>query len=237
MTFSFNMISYSIPAMSTEFRPIVADEIWRQFPDYRALSVTVRGFRIAEGAGSAAGAPAPPAWMDSHLEAWRTAFRKFGANPKKTACSVEALWKRLQKNGALPAIDPVVDLYNALSIRFGASFGGEDAARYQGVPQLGFATGTEEFDTARDGEAVIEQPEAGEVIWRDERGVTCRRWNWRQCRRTALTSASENLWFVIDRLEPMPIDELRRAGEALVLGLQSLSPGLEAEAKLLEPGV
>ena len=71
----------------------------------------------------------PPAWMEEHLEAWRGAFRAFGANPKKTPCSVEALWKRMQKNGSLPAIDPVVDLYNALSIRFGACFGGDSPSR------------------------------------------------------------------------------------------------------------
>lgn len=223
--------------MNSMFLPVVADEIWRQYPDYRALSVTVRGFRPPAESVFEGGVTAPPAWMDGHIEAWRAAFRKFGANPKRTPCSVEALWKRLQKNGALPSIDPVVDLYNALSIRFGASFGGEDAARYDGVPHLGFATGAEEFDTARDGIPIIEHPEPGEVVWRDERGVTCRRWNWRQCRRTGLTGTSENLWFVIDRLTPMPLDELMRAGDELVLGLRRLSPGVEAATALLEPGV
>ena len=223
--------------MSNAFLPVVADEIWHQYPDYRALSVAVRGFRVSADAVFDGRPPAPPAWMESHIEAWRTTFRKFGANPKKTPCSVEALWRRLQKNGTLPSIDPVVDLYNALSIRFGAPFGGEDSARYEGVPQLALATGDEEFDTVRDGVAVIEHPEPGEVIWRDERGVTCRRWNWRQCRRTALTEATENLWFVIDRLAPMPVDELIRAGDELVLGLRRLSPGVEAVTSLLEPGV
>jgi DNA/RNA-binding domain of Phe-tRNA-synthetase-like protein len=222
--------------MNSAFLHVVAGEIWRQYPDYRALSVTVRGFRISAQAVCGDRTPAPPAWMDSHIEAWRATFRKFGANPKKTPCSVEALWKRLQKNGALPSIDPVVDLYNALSIRFGAPFGGEDATGYNGVPHLGLATGGEEFDTARDGVAVIEHPNPGDVIWRDELGVTCRRWNWRQCRRTALTEASGNLWFVIDRLAPMPVDELIRAGDELVLGLRKLSPDAEAVTSLLEPG-
>jgi DNA/RNA-binding domain of Phe-tRNA-synthetase-like protein len=223
--------------MNTAIVPVISEQIWRQYPDYRGLSVTVRAFHPLEGSVGDALAPLPPAWMESHVEAWRAAYRGFGANPKKTPCSVEALWKRLQKSGELPSIDPVVDLYNALSIRFGAPFGGEDAARYRGAPQLVLADGSEEFDTARDGVAVIEHPEPGEVIWRDERGVTCRRWNWRQCRRTALTPASEQLWFVIDRLSPMPVEELLRAGVELVRGLQRLSPGAEAETLLLEPRV
>ena len=57
----------------------------------------------------------------------------------------------------------------------------------------------------------VAHPDAGEIIWRDDLGATCRRWNWRQCKRTAITGESTNLWFVIDRLPPMSIDDLQRA--------------------------
>jgi DNA/RNA-binding domain of Phe-tRNA-synthetase-like protein len=216
------------------FQPRIADEIWRRHPDYRAFSVTARGFSVQAEAHF--DTPAPPNWMDAHLEAWRTAFRGFGANPKKTPSSVDSLWKRLQKDGTLPRIDPVVDLYNALSVRFGAPFGGEDADRYAGLPRLGFAAGSESFDTTRDGAPVVEKPDKGEIVWYDDNGITCRRWNWRQCRRTALSQASRNLWFVIDRLSPMPLAELLHAGEALVNGLREICPEVETSVRLLEPG-
>ncbi len=214
--------------------PIVTDEIWHRYPEYRAVSITVRGFRAVfdRAAGSP---PVPPSWLERHIEAWREAFRSFGANPQKTPCSVEALWKRQQKRGGLPTISPTVDLYNQLSIRFGAPFGGEDLDCYAGVPHLGFAVGTEEFDTSRDGLSSTERPDRGEVIWRDQKGVTCRRWNWRQCRRTALSEASENLWFIIDRLAPMPVEELEDAATALVIGLQQLCPTVETWTSLIEP--
>jgi len=217
------------------FVPAVDSAIWQRYPDYRALSVVVRGFAPVD---CPAMAPAPlvaPVWMADHLEAWRAAFRAFGANPKKTPCSVEALWKRVEKNGALPQIDLVVDLYNALSIRFGACFGGEDMDRYAGAPRLAVAGGDEPFDTMRDGAPVVEHPEPGEVVWRDDQGVTCRRWNWRQCKRTELHAHSRNLWFVIDRLPPMPVEELRRAGEQLVAGLAHFSPGITHSIELLAP--
>lgn len=224
--------------MTTEaFVPVIAPEIWQRHPGYRVLSVVVRDFRQTAFAGVSAPAPQPPAWMAEHLEAWQGAFRAFGANPKKTPCSVEALWKRVQKGGELPAIDPVVDLYNALSIRFGACFGGEDLDRYVGLPRLVLARGDEGFDTVRDGAPAIEQPNAGEVVWRDDRGVTCRRWNWRQCKRTALSRESRNLWFIIDRLPPMPLAELDRAGQELAEGLAHLSPGMIYTARLIEPGL
>src|SRR3954454_23112849 len=107
--------------MTTEaFRPAIAEEVWRRHPDYCALSVTARGFSVEAAPHHHQEAMMPPAWMDAHLEAWRNAFRAFGANPKKTPSSVESLWKRLQKDGTLPRIHPVVDLYNSVSIRFGA---------------------------------------------------------------------------------------------------------------------
>ena len=218
------------------FLPTIDPEVWQRYPEYRALSVVVRDFRPEPGAPIPAIPLVPPAWMMEHLEAWRAAFRAFGANPKKTPCSVEALWKRVEKSGGLPAIDPVVDLYNALSIRFGACFGGEDLDRYAGSPRLVVARGDEPFDTVRDGVPVVEHPDAGEIVWRDDLGVTCRRWNWRQCKRTALNDDSRNLWFIIDRLPPMPIEELARAGEELVSGLARISPGITHSVDLLEPG-
>jgi DNA/RNA-binding domain of Phe-tRNA-synthetase-like protein len=217
------------------FLPTVDPEIWRRYPEYRALSVVVRDFQPPAGGPVTTLPPQPPIWMAEHLEAWRVAFRSFGANPKKTPCSVEALWKRVEKNGSLPSIDPVVDLYNALSIRFGACFGGEDLDRYAGAPRLVFARGDELFDTVRDGAPLIEHPDAGEIVWRDDHGVTCRRWNWRQCKRTALNPDSRNLWFIVDRLPPMPTAELTRAGDELVSGLARISPGITHSIHLLEP--
>src|ERR1700722_12923238 len=221
--------------MTETFVPSIAGGIWERQPEYRALSVVVRDFEATGTSSPGTHAPQPPVWMAEHLEAWRSAFRAFGANPKKTPCSVEALWKRVQKSGELPMIDPVVDLYNALSIRFGACFGGEDLDRYVGLPRLVLACGNEPFDTVRDGAPVIEQPDVGEIVWRDDQGVTCRRWNWRQCKRTALSEESRNLWFIIDRLAPMPIAELERAGQELVAGLASISPGIIHTVCLIEP--
>jgi len=218
------------------FLPRVDPAIWQRYPEYRALSVVVRKFQPdTRIAGPGLPELRPPAWMAEHLEAWRGAFRAFGANPKKSPCSVEALWKRMERTGSLPTINPVVDLYNALSIRYGACFGGEDLDRYAGLPRLIRAHGDEPFDTVRDGAPINEHPEAGEIVWCDDRGVTCRRWNWRQCRRTAIAPDSRNLWFIIDRLPPMPVEELIRAGEDLVLGLARISAGITHSIQLLEP--
>jgi DNA/RNA-binding domain of Phe-tRNA-synthetase-like protein len=125
----------------------------------------------------------------------------------------------------MPAINPVVDLYNAISLRYALPVGGENFDAYVGRPHLTIADGTEVFDTLMNGEAVVENPAPGEVIWRDDLGVTCRRWNWRQGTRTRLEAATGRMWFILETLGTMPEDALEEAGEVLVEGLSRLMPG------------
>jgi DNA/RNA-binding domain of Phe-tRNA-synthetase-like protein len=75
-----------------------------------------------------------------------------------------------------------------------------------------------------DGAPAIETPDPGEVVWCDEAGVTCRRWNWRQGLRTRLTPDSQRLWFILEALASMPDTELAAAGEALADGITRIWP-------------
>ena len=221
-----------------DFSPRIAPEIFALRPDFMALSIVVEGAsntastafsraRLASAAGSLGSVP----WAEAHLNAWREAYRGFGAKPQRTPCSAEALRKRCERDGTVPAANAVVDLYNAISLRFAIPVGGEDASSYVGSPQLVRATGAESFDTMADGQPKLETVEAGEVVWRDNLGATCRRWNWRQGTRTRITEASTSLWFVLERLEPMPTEALLTAGKELVEALQQ--EGLSGVSNLI----
>ena len=218
--------------MPLEFMPTVRPEIFELRPDYCALSI------VAEGVQNAARHPVSnqiiesvnaagqlPAWSDAHLDAWRAAYRGFGAKPQRTPSSAEALLRRLQGDGHLPNINAVVDLYNALSVRFAIPIGGENMAAYVGNPLLRRASGQESFDTVKDGSPCLEVVPAGEVVWTDETGVTCRRWNWRQGLRTRIEVTTTRMWFVLERLEPMPMPALLEAGDLLAAILREMSPG------------
>jgi DNA/RNA-binding domain of Phe-tRNA-synthetase-like protein len=220
--------------------PVIAPEIHALRPDFAALSILVVGAR--NGPSDLYGAEQlrlaceaqEPEWAEAHLEAWRDAYRAFGAKPQRTPCSVEALRKRVQRDGTVPPVNAVVDLYNAVSLRYALPIGGEDADAYAGTARLVIAQGGETFDTAQNGEPKAEMIDPGEVIWRDDRGTTCRRWNWRQGVRTRITDGSTAMWFVLERLDPMPISALMRAGDDLIAGLKRLSPLLQASSLLLQ---
>lgn len=183
-------------------------------PDYRALLLTADGLRAGESdavstrilsdaeatARQLAGGQ-PPEQLP-HLAAWREAYSAFGAIPQRTRPSVEALLRRLDPAG-LPRIDRITDVYNAVSIAHLLPIGGEDRAAYVGPPRLVRADDSEPFDTTAGGEPAVEHPDPGEVVWRDDTGVTCRRWNWRQCTRTRITTGTSSALFILDAFDPL----------------------------------
>ncbi|MEG5946884.1 B3/4 domain-containing protein [Enterobacter kobei] len=211
-------------------------------PGFRALSILVEAAQIThpEVAPAALTQACQQVlnddvpWAQAHLAAWDEVFKNFGAKPKRTPCSASALRKRVLKDGSLPSLDPVVDIYNAVSIRYAIPVGGENLAAYSGAPRLTLAEGNEPFDTLKEGQPVVEYPDAGEVIWRDDMGVTCRRWNWRQGIRTRLDSQAQTMWFILESLPTMPSGALEEAGEELVSNLQRLMPGATAQVQLLK---
>lgn len=213
-------------------------------PDYRGLLIAVHGLNPqADQAGSEALLvraeetardllAETPVEELPHVAAWREAYRAFGAKPQRTRNSLEALTRRADPPASgLPRVNALTDLYNAISVIHQVPLGGEDLAAYAGPPRLVRAAGDEPFDTTANGETVVEHPDAGEVVWCDDTGVTCRRWNWRQGRRTQLTSETTSALFILDALEPMTDDALTAAGDELVTHLRQLGDDVRVSTR------
>jgi DNA/RNA-binding domain of Phe-tRNA-synthetase-like protein len=212
-------------------------------PDYRALLVAVDGIvpgpsdqgsdALLQAAETAAreALGGGPAEQLPHVAAWREAYRAFGAKPKRTRNSLEALLRRAASG--LPRVNRLTDLYNAVSVLHQIPVGGEDLTRYTGAPRLIRAAGDEPFDTTADGVAVIEHPDPGEVVWCDDAGVTCRRWNWRQARRTQLREDTTTALFILDALDPVTGEALHAAADDLTARLARLGPAVRAARRLI----
>ena len=215
-------------------------------PDYRAMLLAVDGLvpgpsdqasdvllRAAEAAAGEALSDRPAEQLP-HVAAWREAYRAFGARPQRTRNSLDALLRRAASG--LPRVNRLTDLYNAISVLHQIPLGGEDLTRYAGAPRLVRAAGTEPFDTVADGVAVTEHPESGEVVWCDDAGVTCRRWNWRQARRTQLGQDTTSALFILDALDPIPDEALHAAADDLAARLTRLGPGVRVVRRLIAAG-
>lgn len=222
----------------------IAREVFELRPDYRALLLAVDGIPpgpsdatsealLQEAEASAREQLARHAVTNlPHISSWRDAYKSFGAKPQRTRNSLEALTRRVEGNG-LPRVNRLTDIYNAISVKHQIPLGGEDLDKYQGAPFLIRSDGKENFETVVDGQTTTEHPDRGEVVWCDEKGVTCRRWNWRQGPRTALTDNTTKALFILDALSPITGDALVAAAEDLAEALKRLDPGVSIERRLI----
>lgn len=148
------------------------------------------------------------------IAAWREAYRSFGVKAKDYPSSIEALYKRISRGSSVAGINPLVDIYNYISLKYTLPCGGEDIDKMQGDLQLTYATSDEKPVTVL-GKDEAQSPAEGEIIYRDDEGTICRRWNWREVARTILTGETTNCILVLEALDPVTDEELGRAQKDL----------------------
>ena len=143
------------------------------------------------------------------IAAQQELHRAFGSNTNKFPPSSLALAKRVVKGGELPAINTLVDLYNAASLKHLLPVGGEDLETCGGNIQLTLAQGGEPFTPL--GETENDPPLPGEFVYRDDVGIICRRLNWREGVRTCLTEKTRHAVLVMEALPPASREMLQTA--------------------------
>ncbi|MFI9029587.1 B3/4 domain-containing protein [Streptomyces sp. NPDC053560] len=203
--------------------PTVADA----FPDTLIALVTAAGLRGHEPWPYTANALeeleqqlADGTWQpadetDPRIEAWHTAYRFFGTNPRRIRPSVDALGRRLAKKGTLPRINAAVDSYNAVSVRHGLPAGAFDLDHVTGDVDIRYADGTESFTPLGEPDTV-EHPKSGEIIYADATGVLTRHWNHRDAHRTRVTEDSTYVVFALETLHaPRDGHHLKAAADEL----------------------
>jgi DNA/RNA-binding domain of Phe-tRNA-synthetase-like protein len=160
---------------------------------------------------------------DPRIAAWRDAYRAFGAKPKKHRSSIENMIRMILDGTGVPSINVAVDVYNAISLEHCVPIGGDDLDRVAGDIRLTFATGDERFVPLNGSEVVAPKP--GEIIYRDDEDVLCRRWNWRECDKSKMTEESVHLCLVVEALPPIMADDVRRIAAELAEAIEARCGG------------
>lgn len=138
----------------------------------------------------------------SEIIAWRDIYKKFGSNPHDYRSSVESLLRRAMAGKSLPTINPLVDLYNYLSLAYYLPAGAEDLDKVEGDISLTFSNGTEKGIAL--GRDIEETPDVGEVIYKDQAGFICRKWNWREADRTKIEETTKRAIMVLEKASVVP---------------------------------
>lgn len=146
------------------------------------------------------------------IKVWRDAFKKFKTK-KDARASIEALLKRIYNGNHLGTINPLVDIYNSISLSYALSCGGEDIDKFVGDIRLTKAVGNENFITLGSNESA--QPYEGEIVYKDDKGAICRCLNWRESVRTMLTENTKNEILCMELVDNERIKDLKNALEEL----------------------
>ena len=146
------------------------------------------------------------------IKVWRDAFKKFKTK-KGARASIEALLKRIYNGNHLGTINPLVDIYNSISLSYALPCGGEDIDKFVGDIRLTKAVGNENFITLGSNESA--QPYEGEIVYKDDKGTICRCLNWRESVRTMLTENTKNAILCMEFVDNERIKDLKNALEEL----------------------
>ena len=152
------------------------------------------------------------------IKPWRTAFSKLSISGSKFPSSIESMARRILKGDPFPKINPLVDLYNSVSLRFLVPMGGHGLDTIQGNIHLQFAEGWEPFTPMGGGETAVVPK--GELVYRDDREVLTRNWVWRQCEKDKATEKTKNIFIPIDVLGEVG----RERADETILELSQLIP-------------
>lgn len=186
---------------------VVAGGMGKNNPDNRALSFlremeevtaeTLAGRRVKE----------EPAILP-----YRESFQTLGYNPNKYMPSVEALATRVVKGSPLPDINPVVNLINAVSLKYLLPMGAHDLNGVLGL-SLRPAVDGDMFQAFGSGEVEAVLP--GEMVYTVGHGVRTRRWIWRQSELGKVTGQTKRMFVPIDGFTPVNGGKVQTARDEL----------------------
>lgn len=131
------------------------------------------------------------------IKEWHKYLEKAGVDWKKHHVSIESILKRLvvdQKD--IGSINPLVDLYNSISISTLTPMGAYNLDQTYGDLSLHFAQGKEIYHPLSGKN--VEHCEEGELIFSDENESMCRYWVHKQSKTHRITPYTRNIIFRVE---------------------------------------
>lgn len=157
---------------------------------------------------------------------YREAFRALGVNPNRYQCSIEALLDRIAKGKGFPHINSIVDLGNAVSIKYKLPIGAHDLATIDEALVVRPAEAGDTFIPFGGGET--ETPEPSEIVYASGNQVRTRRWTWRQSEIGKITEDTCDVLFPIDGFADVNKEQVE-AAVAELAGLAEQFFGAEVQ--------
>ncbi len=158
---------------------------------------------------------------DARVQPYREAFHALGMSPSRYPSSNIALLRRIAKGKGLWRVNPVVDLGNAISIKYGLPLGAHVMAPDE-MLELRFSRAVDTFVElgATEADPTLEP---GELVYAAGNLVHTRRWTWRQSENGKVEATDGlDLLFPIDGFVGVNDAQVTAACEELARTLRDL---------------
>lgn len=166
-----------------------------------------------------------------NIKPWGEHMKAVGVSRKQFPSSLEALVRRAGKSNMAVSISPLVDFYNAISLKYLVPAGGFDIDTLNNDLWLRFSKQGDTF-LAFDCDEVMAVPD-GEVSYADGATIITRHFVWKQAKHAILTSESKNVLFVSEILGELPVETANDVGNAILTGLKQFF-GVDSRADILD---
>ncbi len=161
---------------------------------------------------------------DPRVQPYRAAFSALGMSPSRYPSSNIALLRRIAKGKGLWHVNPLVDVGNAISIRYGLPLGAH---------AMNLASETLELRFSRADDVFVElghsEPDStlapGELVYAVGNLVQTRRWTWRQSENGKVTADTSEVVFPIDGFVDANELQVREACDELAAHLRDVFGG------------
>jgi DNA/RNA-binding domain of Phe-tRNA-synthetase-like protein len=171
----------------------VDPEMWKLFHGMQIVVVTVQGLTVSDAVAAHISKRWHELWnatstthevsnAQSHprVQPWRKHMSALGVSGQKYPSSIEALLRRALKGAPPPDINPLVDLYNYMSLKHMVPVGGFDAQVLKGTLDLRVSRQGDRFVPLNNDE--LEHLPSGEICYSVGDEVLTRHFVWRQSR-------------------------------------------------------
>ena len=188
-------------------------------------------WREAWGAAGEEGRRFDNAQSHPRVAPWRVRLRAAGAHPRDFPSSIEALLRRAIKGGEPFSVNPLVDAYNAVSLRHLCPAGAFDLDHVTGPIELRLTRPGDRVSAMDSGQE--EELPAGEVAYTDGSTVLTRHFVWKQSTAALVGPGTTEAFLVSEVLGEVGRDV---AGEVLadLERLVDVLGGSVAAAEVLE---
>lgn len=151
---------------------------------------------------------------DSVLRGFRELHEAVGRGNRKNVASPENLLNMLLRQGRLPRVNLLVDVYNLISVRSRLALGAHDLARVTGSIHLRLTTGGEGFWPL--GAPEPKPVEAGEYAYVDDGNDILCRLEVRQVEKTKVTLDTSECFYIVQGNARTDDCQLRAATDELL---------------------